>query len=360
MLAEIYSEMKRDREALEIYDTIFSREPNNGTAQLSLSEFYRRKGDYEKVFEMIEKAYRNPDLDSDSKIQSAISFMEEPGEFRENQDKIEEMILILKESESSNLRARALYSDFLIRSGRTREAADQLGIVLDEDPGNYVLWEQMIFMLNDLGDFKSMMDYTERAIKKFPDIPNLYMFMGIAATQEKRYEKAVESIEIGITKVEENRSLEIQMLSILAEAYHGLGLDNESDTIFEKVLKDDPNNLLVLNNYAYYLSLRGESLEKALVFSRKTIDQEPENATYLDTYAWILYKLEKYREALRYIEKAIKEEGQESSEVMEHYGDILFMNGEVDRAVEQWKKTLEKAPGNDELMRKIQNRKIGE
>ncbi len=50
--------------------------------------------------------------------------------------------------------------------------------------------------------------------------------------------------------------------------------------------KDD--NVMALNNYAYYLSEQGKDLHKAESMSYKTIKAEPNNGTYLDTYAWIL------------------------------------------------------------------------
>ena len=69
-------------------------------------------------------------------------------------------------------------------------------------------------------------------------------------------------------------------------------------------MKEDPDNVLVLNNYGYYLSEQEIELEKAKKMSYKTVEKEPNNATYLDTYAWILYKLNDFENAKIYIEKA--------------------------------------------------------
>lgn len=57
---------------------------------------------------------------------------------------------------------------------------------------------------------------------------------------------------------------------------------------YEQALSFNPNNLMCLNNYAYFLSLDGQRLDYAAAMSRRTINAEPTNATFLDTYAWIL------------------------------------------------------------------------
>ena len=119
-----------------------------------------------------------------------------------------------------------------------------------------------------------------------------------------------------------------------------------------------PDNALSLNNYAFFLCEHGGDLEKAREMSRKSISYN-ESSTNLDTYAWILFRMGDYKEARAYqgaaIEKAI-EEGTESEELYSHYGDILFMNGEPDLAVEYWEKALELSPDDALLKKKVDHR----
>lgn len=95
---------------------------------------------------------------------------------------------------------------------------------------------------------------------------------------------------------------------------------------------------LVLNNYAYYLSLRNENLSKAEQMSSQAVLLEPENGTYLDTYAWVLYMRKDYSQALYYMKLAIQYSPEISGVLYEHYGDILYRNDEKEKALEMWKK----------------------
>ena len=113
---------------------------------------------------------------------------------------------------------------------------------------------------------------------------------------------------------------------------------------------------MVLNNYSYYLSVLGKDLDKAERMSAKTIEIEPGNATFLDTYAWILFKKGQFLEAKFIIERAIDNMDEPSGVVVEHYGDILFKNGNINGALEQWKKALEIGGHSDLLEQKIERK----
>ena len=111
---------------------------------------------------------------------------------------------------------------------------------------------------------------------------------------------------------------------------------------------------MALNNYAYFLAVEGIELDKAERLSARAVKYEPENATYLDTYAWVYFKKGEYSLALTYIKAAFAySEGEESAELYEHYGDILFMNGMHEEALPNWEKALELNPDSEILQRKV-------
>jgi tetratricopeptide (TPR) repeat protein len=55
-----------------------------------------------------------------------------------------------------------------------------------------------------------------------------------------------------------------------------------------------------------------------------------------------------------YIEKAIEySEEEPSAEVLEHYGDVLFRTGDIEKALEQWRKSKEMGSDSSTLDEKI-------
>lgn len=120
--------------------------------------------------------------------------------------------------------------------------------------------------------------------------------------------------------------------SLMGDVRQQQGDMKGSFAAYEKALKVNPDYLPVLNNYAYYLSLQGKSLRKALKMSRKTIEAEPDNATYLDTYGWILHLLRRNKEAKPYFKHAMLYGGKDSAVVLAHYSMVLEALGEKELA----------------------------
>lgn len=111
---------------------------------------------------------------------------------------------------------------------------------------------------------------------------------------------------------------------------------------YERSLAYRPDNPMVLNNYAYFLSLEERDLERALSMSSRVVALTDNNPTYLDTHAWVLFKLGHTDEAKKVLQKAVALDGQKSPELMVHYGDILHELGEQFMAEIYWKRALEK------------------
>ena len=121
----------------------------------------------------------------------------------------------------------------------------------------------------------------------------------------------------------------------------------EACTCYDTALQYTPTDILVLNNYAYFIALEGKELQKAHDMSYKTIEEEPENITYLDTYAWILFLQERYEEARAYAEKIIQIKPEMDGVLYHHCGDIFA----------KWIKARESGVVDENLDKKIKKRK---
>jgi tetratricopeptide (TPR) repeat protein len=308
----------------------------------------------------LKKAFANPQLDIDSKIKILYTnYLMKNDLDQAGHDDASVLTETLVATHPNDAKAQAIHGDFLYQDKKLKEAREayRKSIALQKDV--FAVWQQLFFINSELQDAESQEKETEQAMEYFPSQPIVYFFNGLAKNQLKKYKAAIEVFETGLTMTVDNPALEVQYYSSIAEAHYRLKEYAESDAYFDKALAIDQTNSLVLNNYAYYLSERGDKLDKAEQMSRLSLKKDPDNASYLDTYGWIRYKQGNYKEAEEYVAKALARD-KESPEVMEHYGDILYKLGRMDEAVSYWEKAKKAGGNTPNLAKKIADRKLYE
>lgn len=357
LLAELYMGLKQFENAEKIFIQINKLDPNNGINHLSLADFYRLKGDNEKSFQELKLAFESTDVNVDLKIQMLVSFFSVSAVTKELNTQAYTLLQLLLQTHSEDVKAHTIYADYLNRDKRYSEARDEYRFVLKTEKSKYMIWEQLLYINLEMRDFTSLYKECAEVIELFPTQPLPYLFKGIATNEMKKYQETIDIISPAIDLTDE-KSIKTQMYTYIAEAYNKLKNNQKSDEYNDKILNLDSNNVMVLNNYSYYLSMRGEKLDKAEKMGKKAIELEPENYTYLDTYAWALYKNNKLTEAKEIIEKALLLGGDKNAVIIEHYGDILFKSGDANNAILQWEKALEKGKGSELLEQKLKEKKL--
>ncbi|MCE3229465.1 MAG: hypothetical protein K0S32_4016 [Bacteroidetes bacterium] len=357
-LADFYLEQNELEKAKAMYDKILSIEPNNPIVNLALHDYYSAQGKTKEAFEHLKKAFINPDLDVITKESIILSFYKKADNpmFRENGF---ELAKIMIQVHPQSPEANAAYADYLLLEGKLIDAMPYYYKAAINEKGNYRIWEQLLKVDYELSKFDSLEKHSARAMELFPSQANIYFFNGMANMQLKNYKKAAQAFKDGLEFVVDNKSQMLDFYSGLGDAYNYNKEFEKSDKAFEDALKIDSDNTFVLNQYAYFLSLRKENLEKAEKLSKKANELQPGNRSYMDTYGWILFQLKKYTEAEEWLSNAAKL-GPKKPDILEHYGDVLYKLNKVNEAVKQWE-NAKLAGGNSEtLLKKIKEKKLND
>jgi tetratricopeptide (TPR) repeat protein len=361
MLAEVYQSMGDNEKALATYNEILRVDPENPYIHLSLADYYRTNGEKEKSVEELKKAFQNKELDIDTKISILVSYYSLIPIHPELKDQALEMCTLLISSHPSEPRAHAVYADFLNQDKKNAEARAEYLKAKQLGSREFAVYSQLLFIDAQMQLWDSLMIDSKESLDIFPDQPIVYYFNGIANIQKKKYSEAVTVLNTGIKMVVDNKNLEAEFYTSLGDANNELKEYAKSDENYEKALALNPKDANVLNNYAYYLSVRNEKLDKAEQMSRLSNELEPTQASYQDTYGWIMYKQNKFEDAKIWIEKAMSNGAATSAAVLEHYGDILYKMGDFARALENWQKAKEAGDGASEFLdKKIMEKKLFE
>ncbi len=358
ILAELYLSNGMDKKALEAYLQIAESDPDNAYIQISLSDYYRKRGETEKSFKHLKLGFANPYLDIDTKVQILLAYFTVKEYYDEQKKEAEELAGILVKTHPEEAKAYSIQADLHYQNEEWEEARESLRKVISLDSSRYIVWEQLLFAESNLSDFEAMRDESRKTIELFPQQPLPYLFAAVASYQFEDHHQMIKDLETGIRFVVRNDLLLAEFYNYLGDAYHQVGEDDKAFEAYEASLKINSDNSIVLNNYAYYLSLRGEDLERAEKMAKKATELDPENSSNQDTYGWVLYKLGEYEQALEWIAMSLKNHNEENAEVLEHYGDVLYKLGKEREAKNYWKRALKAGNGGSELLEKKVNEGI--
>jgi len=358
-LADFYIEQKDLDKAKSMYDRILAIDPGNPIVNLALHDYYSSQGKTELAFDHLKKAFMNPDLDVFTKASITGSIFDNKMDlpyYREHAKELAD-ILIMVHAEAPE--ANSIYGDFMMRAGNIKDAQKYYWNACSKERGNYSIWEKLINTDRKLGMYDSLEHHSAIAIEHFPGMPLFYYCNGSANITLKNYKKAAQSLKDGLEFVVDNSSLMIDFYKNLGDAYFFSGEFSKAYAAFDDVLKIDADNTFVLNQYACFLSLRGENLEKAEKLARKANELELENPSYMDTYGWILYQQKKFSEAELWLGNAAKGSSKNPN-ILEHYGDVLYQNGKKEEALKYWEDAKKAGGTSERLMGKIKTKKLSD
>ena len=356
LIGDFYLENQQLNEALSYYEKSAQIDADTPYYFIAMSNYYEAAGNSEAAAQEIEKALKNPALDIETKLGVLGRYFNGLNVESDNSERANILFETLMEQHSQDKELNRMYGQFLLMQGKTEEAKFQFQVVTEALPDDLTAWTQLLDMTIKEGNPDAIIPVCDDALVYFPDVPEFYFYKGTAYFLKEEYTKALEIYKEGmdITPVE-NKALLSTFAGQMADIHHQLGNRQEAFDCYDKALQHNERNVVVLNNYAYQLSLSKDNLDKAERMAAAAVRAQPDNAAYLDTYAWVLFQKGNYSLAKFYIESAISKSAQLSSDILEHYGDILYKTGNPDRAVLEWEKALplKEAEGeNTELLKK--------
>jgi len=346
--------------AFELYQSILQNDPQNPYVFISLSDYYKVTGNADKSMEYIILALKSGQLDISTKMEILGQHIESLIRANGKIEETEALFKLLIDYHPLEESVHSYYASFLQYMKREEDAAAVYESMLNLNSKNAQTWFSLMQVYFSKQTYPKVIEVADRAIAATDDNLIFYFYKGITYELMELYTEAFSAHKKALTLFKEGEKPELKsdFYAHLGDIY--LKFENKDSAFisYDEAIKLNPNNIIALNNYAYYLSIEKTDLQKAERMSAKTIEKEPKNSTYLDTYAWIFYQQGNYSLAKFYIERAIDnlKEKQESGVILEHYGDILWMTRENDaKALETWKKAYDSGYQTEALKNKIDN-----
>lgn len=370
--------------ALACYQRAEALDPDDGRVKLTLANYYLERGDSAAYDRKSSEAILSENIMLDEKLEMMTRYMQNiiadtTADSRRGA-RLFDGLLKQYPHEPQVLDLGAQYSATI---GDNKRAQELMAYATDLEPENPDYWIRLAHFYFIDEQYEKAAETCEKGMEKLPEVPRgLLLVYATASSLSENYEKArgayQKLLEMELpgalltddaqTMLQKAGKLPYEGLVRVAEIFQMVGDGSHKTGDFDRAYKEydvvlalNPDNIMAVNNYAYYLAIGGGDLEKAEQLSRKAVEAQPDYATYLDTLAWILYLKGEYAEALELQEKAMETltpDAEAGGEYWDHLGDIQYMNGQKDKAVESWKKALELDKDNAATAEKVKYKRL--
>lgn len=357
---DVMMALNRPDSAIAYYNRACEIDPANGLGYYKRAEFYRERGDSAAFDREVFEAVKQEGLEPEVKLEILSSYVRQLYTDTLQQPRIQGLFDTLLIQHPHEAAIRDLYSSYLVAIDDFRGAAEQQEYALDIEPASANRWRQAMSLYARVDDYPKILEMSDRALKYLPTDPMILFYRGSTLGQLNRPAEAVAEFHKALEATPAaDHEMQSNILCALGDEYYRQELPDSAFAYYDRALEQNPDNLLALNNCAYFMAEQNLDLDKAEKMSAICVRQNPENSTSLDTYAWILFKKKDYAAAKDAIDRALAldaEAEHPNADVLAHAGDIYYMSGDPEGALEFWKEALELDPSNTLLQKKVKHK----
>ena len=334
VIGDLYLDAGKKEDALKQFKSVEAQDPNNVTLLLSMANFYHQEGDTERYQEYITKLLTHTDVDDATKVRMMGVLVRE--NLTTNGDSVQLLSLfdrVLQQPQEQTGLLALKVGYMMEKKMPKEEVSPVLRQILEIDPENEMARQNLLTYAIEENDTLNIVNICKPAVDYKSSNAVFYYYLGFAYFMMDEKEQSVEAFRGALEHVEKSDlttedklKMRANSYALMGDVYHQLGQDDKAFQAYDSCLIYRRNDAMVLNNYAYYLSLKKKDLQRAEEMSRLSNELEPDNATYLDTYAWVLFQQKRYDEAKQYMDKVVElmeRDGEEmSDDVADHIKQI--------------------------------------
>lgn len=354
-LGALYLEQGKNEEALTLFEGAIEQGLQTPEIKIGLADVYIQQGQWDLAATFIREMVEDPQVPEQVKSE-LIQFM--VTQFMRNPEND-----LLSESTGSiidsyvntypeNAQAQALAADFFLMMRNNAAAIPPLRETVRLMPENEAAWQQLTQLYYSEGMFAELIELADEVEYWVPEDAFIRFFVGMAYSLTDDSANAITWLTKA-TEVPARTNFKSVIWGVLGDTHQGADDWTSAVEAYELAISLDPDNSTALNNYAYFMSIRGENLETAYEMSLKAVAIEPANSSYLDTLGWIYYKKGNYDKAYEYIRTSIQNGGDSSATILEHMGDVYEKLGDLDNARTWWERAVEQDPERDYLIERL-------
>lgn len=357
IMANQYQQAGNTDKAMEIYNYVRQKDAHNLNLLLAMMDYYRTIKDNERFVQLRDSLLYDEGSSSELRVALMRDYIDEAIQDSTQRDAMLQTfdsVLTRPQKDAQLLMLKAAYLTYA-KAGDDK-IAELMKKSLEVDPGNQTALWHLLQYYAPKENYVAIEDICRKGVNYHPEELAYAYYLGLSLYQQDKKKDAAEAFLQGLrTKTEEAKPVLVSdMYAVLGDLYYQENKPLEAFAAYDSALVYKDDNISCLNNYAYYLSLRNEQLDRAEEMSYRTIKAEPDNITYLDTYAWILFMKKDFTNARIYMDRVVNPNLSDEEllkvedllgNLIEHAGDIYAECGSLDTALRYWNLAVQKKDG---------------
>jgi len=340
MLADIYIESGLKEKGDSIYNSIIIADPDNVETQLYVLGNMIRNKEYTGVESFLSSIYKSDIIEIEKKKAITHELLQDSIYRSEQVEVLEKNLIILEGINNSDEEILSFRPQLYESIGRQEDAIKRYEEILKSIKPGFYFKERLLILYAEEKDYNSLFNLASSYSKENNRSILGKFYYALASIELKDYNIAEQELKKALVLAGNDDRMKLQVYSMMGDMYYRMKNNEEAYKYFEQALVIDPGEVTILNNYAYYLAEEGKELKKALEMAEKVMETENQNPTYIDTYAWVLFKMDKPKEALREMKRIFEISDENDPELLEHMGYILKALNDCEHAIFYWQRAI--------------------
>ncbi len=354
-LASFYEQIDNRDAALEVYRELLQIDPDHPKASLVVAGGDAKNKDAVGYLAALKPVFEDPNVAIDLKIGKILPLVEQYKK-SPDQELLQELVDLtdlLERVHADDGKSFAIAGDMLSLSQSYEQAIAKYKQALEIDDTIYSLWEQLLYTLQVTGQAKDLSSYAERALDVFPNQAEIYYNAAIGHLNLQDAEEAIYYLEQALLLSAQNQTLQQTVLSAIGMSYAQDGDFQEAKDAFDKARAIQPASAIAETRYAYTLALEGKK-EEAKGILQKMEKMGSQQTLFVEAQALA----NGGQAGIDLLQRFQEQGGQLMPRTMELLGDFNFQIGNVDQAIDFWKKAQDAGIQSNSLKKKITDRKL--
>jgi len=339
MLANHMNLSGQGAKADSLFQIILQLDPDDARAQLALASAYKSGNSSDvEYLTGLKKLFANPEAQLDPKIIELIPFVEKLTTQPDPDlgSRLIELMESIEKAHPKEAKVHALKGDILQLSSKRSEAISEYKKALKLEKGVFTVWEQILYLQTEAGDFEDMYETSEDALDIFPNQARLWVFSAKALRGLKQYPNALNSLDQAQMMASGQTPLLQEIAAIRGAILFDQGKSGEAYKSFDEAVALNPENIAIVSRQAFYKALTPTQTEAAGKQLSSMLNKNPNHPLLVGTFSVINLLLDKQEEALASIENY-----KNKDTPLARLYSLIENKADINQILQFWKSVLE-------------------